>query len=342
VGNYEENDAKQLHSKVLAGLGAKSGVKEDDVEKVGHVVMPSTPVELRKTNPRPGDENHVTIVTLLAGPATVPSRVLMGLVGWMYSQVVFAELRTKQSLGYVVGGSVSEMSTILTVDCYVQGTKKLPDEVEGLCEHVWAKTVPKEIGDLDDATFKSHKDSFKSSLLEGPLTTNQELSHFEDPILLGGCLGLRSAMLEFLDTVTSKHQLLEAWNSVIQPMNGTKVALRKKVVTKYWSDSIAVPQAPSASKAKELYKKAGLDGTILERMMKERELIMHVSQANSTVRNNLVKEGGYFPTELHCAWSNRSQVETQPQQPKEPDFQVLAAHTGQLQQMTTAADHARM
>merc|ERR1719253_651389 len=74
VGNCAEGDAKNLHDKVLYGLGAKTGVTADQVEKVAPVVMPATPVEVRKTNPRAGDQNHVTIVTILVGTATVQSR----------------------------------------------------------------------------------------------------------------------------------------------------------------------------------------------------------------------------------------------------------------------------
>jgi len=303
MGNYAEEDAKTLHQRLLDGLGAKTSVTQDEVEKVTPVVMPAVPVEIRKTNPREGDENHVTIVTVLVGTATVQNRVLLGLVGWIYSQVVFAELRTQMALGYVVGGGVSEMSTVLTIDCYVQGEKMLPDAVEGACEHVWAVTVPKEVKSLDDDTFASHKDSFKNSLLEGPLTTNQELTHFEDPILLGGCLELRSAMLAFLDTVNSKEQLLEAWSNAIMPMNGTKAALRKKVLVKYFNDGMAVPEPPNATEAEKLFKEAGLNGSILERMLEERKLVRYVDEANSTVRDGLAKEGGYFPAELQCNWT---------------------------------------
>merc|ERR1719316_1902736 len=58
MGNYAEEDAKTLHQRLLDGLGAKTSVTQDEVEKVTPVVMPAVPVEIRKTNPREGDENH--------------------------------------------------------------------------------------------------------------------------------------------------------------------------------------------------------------------------------------------------------------------------------------------
>jgi hypothetical protein len=293
-------------------------VTVDEIEKVTPVVMPAGPVEIRKTNPREGDQNHVTIVTILVGTADVQNRVLLGLVGGIYSQVVFAELRTSMELGYVVGGSVSEMSTVMTIDCYVQGSKKLPDDVEADCERVMAVSVPDEVKNLDDATFSAHKDSFKSSLLEGPLTTNQELMHFEDPILLGGCLDLRSSMLAFLETV-SKEQLLEAWNNAISPKNGTDMAVRKKVVVKYFNDGMAVPKTPTPAETTAIYSKAGLNGSALERATAERNLTRVVNEANSTVRESLAADGGYFPAELKCSWKPPADEAKK----EENDFKVL-------------------
>lgn len=314
MGNYAEDDAKTLHKRLLDGLGAETNVTADQIEKVTPVVMPARPVELRKANPRDGDKNHVTIVTILAGVATVENRVLLGLVGQIYSQVVFAELRTKMELGYVVGGSVSEMSTVLAIDCYVQGSKKLPDEVEAACEHVWGVTVPEEVKNLDDKTFASHREAFKSSLLEGPLTTNQELTHFEDPILLGGCLDLRSSMIAFLDTVKSKDQLLEAWNNVILP-GGDNATARKKVVVKYFGGGMAIPAAPTDNETETLFKNAGVNGSALERVKKEHKAVQVVNEANSDIRAGIAKEGGYFPAELHCSWpasSNKTQADPSP------------------------------
>jgi secreted Zn-dependent insulinase-like peptidase len=303
LGNYADEEAKALHQKLLDGLGAQSAITSDAVERVAPIVKPAVPLEIRKANPREGDQNHVTIITLLLGTATVESRVLLGLVSQIYSQVVFAELRTRKELGYVVGGDVSEMSSILTIDCYVQGEKMLPDDVEGECEHVWAVTVPQQLAALDESAFHAHKESFKSSLMEGPLSPNQELTHFEDPILLGGCLDLRSSMLAFLDTVSSREQLLAAWKQAVMPSNETHVTTRRKVMVKYFGAGTEIPPAPTPDKISDSLRNASFDSSVIERLRKERELMRILPDANSSLREILVAEGGYFPTELHCSWS---------------------------------------
>jgi secreted Zn-dependent insulinase-like peptidase len=130
MGNYAQEDAKALHARLMDGLGARTSVTPDRVEKVTPLVKPAHPIEIRKTNPRDGDSNHVTVYTIFVGPAHVENRVLLGLVGQIYSQVVFAELRTEKSLGYVVGGSVSESSAVITIDCYVQGAKSFQTKLK--------------------------------------------------------------------------------------------------------------------------------------------------------------------------------------------------------------------
>mmetsp|Transcript_139697 Transcript_139697/g.260529 ORF Transcript_139697/g.260529 Transcript_139697/m.260529 type:complete len:1321 (-) Transcript_139697:16-3978(-) len=306
LGNYDEDQAKKLHKKLLDGLGSKTGVSASEVERVTPVVKPAYPVELRRRNPREGDKNHVTIISILIGPATVPNRVILGMVGWIYSQIVFDSLRTRKELGYVVGGGVSEMSTIVTVDCYVQGEKMLPDMVEAECENVWHNLVPHEVQNLTQSQFESHKESFKSSLLEGPMKDSNEHAHFEDPILLGGCLQLRTAMLAFLETLSSKDQLVKVWNEAMQPVDSSDPTLpgsRHKVSIKYFGAGADMQRPPSAVEAYQMALKAGLNETAARRVEQERHATVVVPNANSSVREQLVTDGGYFSTELHCDWN---------------------------------------
>lgn len=315
VGNCDEEQATTLHGMVIGGLGAGTGAAASQVERVQPVVRPGAPAEVRKANPREGDRNHVTLVTVLLGPATVASRVLLGIVGGIYQQVVFAELRTRRELGYVVGGSVSEISTVLAVDCYVQGEKMLPDEVEQQCENVWAISVPHEIKSLDDDAFNSHKESFRGSLLEGPLTADAEHSHFEDPILLGGCFELRESMLAYLDEqVTSKDQLLEAWLQAVQPKNASMDVphVRRKLTVKYFGAGSEVLPPPEASDAGNNV----TDDDAALRLSLERERTEVYSEASSTVRDNIVAQGGYFPTDLHCKWSTPQSLTAKRRKPQ--------------------------
>jgi len=301
MGNYPEADARTIHEKVIGGIGATTGVNLTTADKVSKVVKPATCVEIRRWNPRAGDNNHATLVTVLVGPATVENRVVLGLLGVLFSQVAFEELRTKAGLGYIAGGIVTELSTVLMVTCYVQGERMLPDLVEAQCERVFTKTMPAEINKLTRLTFAGHKAAFNSSLLARPQSPWQEASHFEDPILLADCFGLKSAMLKYLDTINNKSQLLKAWRDAMMPMNGTAPSKRKKVVTKLYGRGLQViPKTPTASEAKAYVKNSTGDSHSAQRVYLERGETLVLSEANSTTRDILVKAGGFYPSNLNC------------------------------------------
>eukprot|EP00929_Paragymnodinium_shiwhaense_P074097 TRINITY_DN37904_c0_g1_i1.p1 TRINITY_DN37904_c0_g1~~TRINITY_DN37904_c0_g1_i1.p1 ORF type:complete len:1442 (-),score=342.33 TRINITY_DN37904_c0_g1_i1:212-4537(-) len=297
MGSYTETAAKTLLNNVLGHLNVTVNVSLNNVERVLPVVDPPAPVEVRKKNPRPGDKNHVTYVSVLLGVGTVEQRVLLGLVAFTLSELIFSELRTKRELGYIVGGRVAQTSNVMYVTCYVQGEKMLPDDVEALCEWIFSKALPDRLASMTAEGFAARKEAYSSAILERPLSISEEEGHFESPILLGGCTELHTEMLAYLETVTSPSQLLDAWVKAVTPANGT----RKKVVVKYWGAGVAVPPAPTGE---EMYQKTlakGSNSSAGERMRREREATLVYHSVNSTVRSDLVQKKGYYPTTLKCS-----------------------------------------
>ena len=100
------------------------------MEHVVPVVKLKNPVELRMQNPDKTDTNFVTVVSLIAGMATVESRVELGIMGELLDSVAFSELRTQMQLGYVVSAGVGLISNIQYVSCVVQGDVKDADLTE--------------------------------------------------------------------------------------------------------------------------------------------------------------------------------------------------------------------
>jgi len=100
------------------------------VEPISLVIEPKTPIEVRKLNPRVGDPNHVTIVSILYGVPSIEESVMFNIIGKVLSPAAYEELRTNQQLGYVVQGELGMISNVLHAMVMVQGTTKLPDEIE--------------------------------------------------------------------------------------------------------------------------------------------------------------------------------------------------------------------
>lgn len=94
-------------------------------------------MELHAPNPR-GDGSHGLLLTLLLGAVPLRRKLLLSLVAELLQQVAFAYLRTQLQLGYVVGGSVAQISNVLTISCFVGlpelflGSQRLVERRSGL------------------------------------------------------------------------------------------------------------------------------------------------------------------------------------------------------------------
>merc|ERR1719221_325680 len=112
------------------------------VERVSRVVNIDTPVEVRKANPRPGDDNDVVVSTLIHGVSTVESRVLLSLLAQILNNVAYTELRTSRQLGYVVSAGMGQIANVLYMTCMVQGNVLGADDVDAAIEGVYSNLMP--------------------------------------------------------------------------------------------------------------------------------------------------------------------------------------------------------
>jgi len=260
-------------------------------------VSPLQPIELRKRNPREGDPDDAIIVSLIAGVATVESRVVLGLIGQILSVLAFDDLRTERQLGYIVNAGVGQISNVQYVSIIVQGHTARADQMEVAVEHVYFELMPERLRNLTEQEFRTYKDSFKQQLLQPPASRSEEFKHHWSHILNGGeCFGLLNKMLDYLDrTLTSKDPLVEAWNSISSP----SVSLaRQKVMVKYFAGKV-VPR-PSRNEFSYMLFEGGLSQEAIECLGMEHNRTKVLYVADSARRKAIAKSGGYFPTTVHC------------------------------------------
>merc|ERR1719506_3618857 len=109
MGNLAKEDALKLKTQFdeLSKAFSRATVEKEKVEWIEPVVRPSAPFELRKANPRKGDPNHVTVVSVMTpGIPDVKDRVVWGILGMVLEPLAYETLRTQKQLGYVVQGGV--------------------------------------------------------------------------------------------------------------------------------------------------------------------------------------------------------------------------------------------
>merc|ERR1719453_2086250 len=100
-------------------------VPMEEVQIIDPLINPGRRVEVRKLNPRKGDPNHVTTVSIHYGIPEIADSVKFGILSQVLGPAAYDELRTNQQLGYVVQGGVGMDSNVLKVTVMVQGNAKL-------------------------------------------------------------------------------------------------------------------------------------------------------------------------------------------------------------------------
>eukprot|EP00930_Biecheleria_cincta_P060882 TRINITY_DN4646_c0_g2_i1.p1 TRINITY_DN4646_c0_g2~~TRINITY_DN4646_c0_g2_i1.p1 ORF type:complete len:1131 (+),score=174.41 TRINITY_DN4646_c0_g2_i1:318-3395(+) len=305
MGNIGKEVANSAVNKLLTGISVPSWVSKTNVQssqaRVGDyapIVKLLQPAEVRSLNPRAGDPNDVAHVAILHGIATVESRVVYGILGNMLKESLYTQLRTQEQLGYIVTGGTGLLSNIHYVAAVVQGSVLSADEMEVAIESVFLKWFPQQLRSLTEREFQDHKQAFLESLLQPPMSTDEELAHFIGSVSHGGvCFDLLNQLIDFANSSrVSKDFLAESWTKLMSP----EIGHRKKVSIKYFAKK--VPERPAVEKFRRDLEKRKLTDRSIERLSREHERTQVFERADSAARGRLAETpgGGYYPTDIRC------------------------------------------
>merc|ERR1719453_1510289 len=141
-------------------------VPMEEVQIIDPLINPGRRVEVRKLNPRKGDPNHVTTVSIHYGIPEIADSVKFGIISQVMGPAAYDELRTNQQLGYVVSGGIGMVGNVLQASIVVQGAAKLPDEIEPQIDNVFMNIVLGKLENMTNAEFETHKEAFMKDLVE--------------------------------------------------------------------------------------------------------------------------------------------------------------------------------
>lgn len=304
MGNVYHDEASKSAYDIVKGIrsvgSGATPIPNDkaSVEYFKPVLNMHVPVELRKSSPKQGDPNQVTVVSLYAGVATIQKRVIMNLLGQMLKPTAYGYLRTSLQLGYVVSAGTGLLSNVLYLSVIVQGVAKPPDEMEAHIEYVLTKMFPDRLASLSQSEFQSYKDSVANKMLEKPRTPSAEFSHAWAPVAGEACPQLAEQELKLLNGsfFKTKDPLVKAYNDMVFPKN----QLRKKFTVKYFAGR--APPKPNAEAIAASFEKAGISpsSSTMSMLKLEHAKTVIANEANSGVRRGLRKLGEYYPTDLIC------------------------------------------
>jgi len=224
-------------------------------------------VEVRVANPIPKDPNHATIASYQVGIPNIEDRVKLMLLGDIIQDPVFAMLRTKYQLGYVVFGYTSFNGGVAEIRVLVQGFREDPDAVELLMESA-VHNITTILSEMPSQAFKERKNNIKLVLEEKSKTLSQEASKAWDPIWHGhSCFNKREKMLAHLAKMDdSTKGIVEMWQGATAPS-----PTRKKVVVKLFGKSATSEHSLAATSSDLQGHKVikMIDSSSVEKQMKE-------------------------------------------------------------------------
>jgi hypothetical protein len=308
MGNIGENQAQAAVNTILKGVaaaasGAATADTGGEVEVMPRIVNPGRPIEIRSADPRPNDNDHVAVVTLVRGVSTVEDRVIWGILDQILDNVASSTLRTKMQFGYYVHAGISQLANVQLLNCVVQGTDASADTYEAAIQMVLLKTMFERLQDLTSEELQNIKNSFVASLSQEPFHTGEEIGHFWRPIVsTSDCFSLHQAMLDYLNKPLDwKAVLMDAWKQTVMPYttNRGEEAIRKLVVVKYFPGKKPPPR-PSVDQRVEVWKKYKLPDEAIGMLKREWDGALQLDKADSTNRAEVLKAGSYFPTDQHC------------------------------------------
>lgn len=291
VGNVGRGAAQSLAERTaLAVVGARGAagmpwhgrLLAASEARHSRVWVASRPVELRMRNPVPGDSNHVTLSVFQYGVTDVAERVRMLLLGKMIENPVYDTLRTKEQLGYIVFGFVTEHSGVLELRVLVQGSRESPDRVDVDIDAV-VDAFGHSLRNMSLAEFQNWKGSVRSALNHKDQNMAQEADRYWSQITNDGhCFNRKELALQYLDSLQIPEDMVKTFDRL---RNG-----HHKVSVKMFGAGLPVRPPPAALQALAAGARPG----------GELATVSLVSADSSEKRRLLATADSYYPTETIC------------------------------------------
>lgn len=175
MGNFSESQAKNIsiqHWKNLIGFQKSL---ESDVKLSGTKVRPFSIVDLKENIytlnhvPNPSDKNGCWFLSFFLGESDLKKQVMCDLILPFITSEVFAELRTKQQLAYVVRATQVFSSPAIVVGYYLQSSEFTNClTLDRLLEFHLNKTRSELKNKLNEEMFAKLKDSTLQALSSSP------------------------------------------------------------------------------------------------------------------------------------------------------------------------------
>lgn len=197
---------------VPKSYGFKFVLPKEKWDETGRVLKPTKRLDLKILNPSPNDEDAFTNVVYDLGIPAPKERTAWSIMNSLLQQQAFAYLRTELQLGYVAGAGVAKsISNAWSMQVYVQGAVKTPDEVE-VAINQFIGIMTKYLAKMSQDEFNSWVGGYTSDISMRPASLDDVIQRDWREIIDGAmCFNRINAMRSYVPGIT-KQDLISAWD----------------------------------------------------------------------------------------------------------------------------------
>ena len=182
-GNVKKEDVQQL-IKLEYNLTSKATAcpSSDELQRQQTVVIPKGKLFLHQRQ-MPDHDNNAILNCFQFGESDIFNQTITRLLGQLLGDRFFNDLRTNQSLGYIVSMSVHTYGSSDTIVFYIQ-SEKSPDELDIAIDQFLSKSS-EYLKNLPEEEFNRQKESLLVQLLEKPKSLLAEADELWSQIYRG-------------------------------------------------------------------------------------------------------------------------------------------------------------
>ncbi|PFH33527.1 sporozoite developmental protein [Besnoitia besnoiti] len=215
MGNIDRADAKEAVQLFLQNSGFLHIPMKEAARSL--VIEQKSPIEAVVSNPIRNDVNHATLVHYQLGVPSIEERVNLAVLGRMLNRRLFDRLRTEEQLGYIVGAKPYIDSSVESMSCILQGSKKHPDDVADLIEEE-VRAMEEHIRSMPDAELNHWKDATRAELAKPVATFVEEFGRSWSQIANHGhCFNKHDLELKYLNSNFNRKQLTRTYAKLLTP-----------------------------------------------------------------------------------------------------------------------------
>ncbi|CBZ53207.1 hypothetical protein NCLIV_029950 [Neospora caninum Liverpool] len=215
MGNIDKSEATEIVQSFLQDSGFIPIPMKEAAQSL--VVEQKAPIEALIANPIPNDVNHATVVQYQLGVPSIEERVNLAVLSQMLNRRLFDRLRTQEQLGYIVGANAYIDSSVESLRCVLEGSRKHPDEVADLIEKE-LREMDDHIQSLSDGELEHWKEATRAELEKPTETFYEEFGRSWSQIANHGhCFNKRELELIYLKTNFNRKQLSRTYAKLLAP-----------------------------------------------------------------------------------------------------------------------------